>query len=203
MLTLSSAAIVEKNKLASSGAWLVLLEINLPGGSNILRVVNNTENVTWAGEEWVAFPFEIDDMTEDRAGEVPQINLRVSNITKAIQIYLEQNEGGVRSEVILRVVHSDHLDLATAEAEFVFECLACSADASWITFTLGTANPFRRRFPRRRLLSEFCNWTFKGAECGYTGATTTCNKTLTTCRALNNTARFGGFPGVGRRGFYA
>ena len=32
--------------------------------------------------------------------------------------------------------------------------------------------------------------------CGYAGAETTCNKTLTRCRALGNQLRFGGFPSV-------
>lgn len=34
---------------------------------------------------------------------------------------------------------------------------------------------------------------FKGLQCGYAGAATTCDRSFTTCTALGNQARFGGF----------
>lgn len=37
---------------------------------------------------------------------------------------------------------------------------------------------------------------FKGPECGYAGAEVTCDRTLTRCTALGNSARFGGFSGI-------
>lgn len=54
-----------------------------------------------------------------------------------------------------------------------------------------TAQPI----PRRKFTKESCNWKFKSEQCGYTG-TDTCDYTFNKCRALGNTTRFGGFPGV-------
>ena len=38
-----------------------------------------------------------------------------------------------------------------------------------------------------------CRWNFKGAECRYAGAETTCDQTYDRCTALSNTDNFGGF----------
>lgn len=41
-----------------------------------------------------------------------------------------------------------------------------------------------------------CQWRFKDTRCGYAGAETKCDKTLTRCKALSNVTNFGGYPSV-------
>jgi hypothetical protein len=41
---------------------------------------------------------------------------------------------------------------------------------------------------------------FKGTRCGYAGVEIICDRTLTRCRELANSRRFGGFPGMGAGG---
>lgn len=41
-----------------------------------------------------------------------------------------------------------------------------------------------------------CQFGFKDSRCGYTGATTKCDKTLKTCQSLSNVRNFGGYPSV-------
>lgn len=44
-----------------------------------------------------------------------------------------------------------------------------------------------------RMQSSSCSWPqFKGTECGYTGAATSCDRTYARCEQLSNTANFGG-----------
>jgi len=207
MLSLSSAAIVEKNKLASDGNWLILLEIVLTDGQEI-RVCRNTDDVLWDGETWVAFPFELDDMAEMSAGEVPQLAVRLGNQTKAIQQYLESGNGGVGATVTIRVVHKpkDEDPTGSAEIEMAYVCTGCSATSEWATFTLGTGNPFRKRFPRNRVFKNICRWGFKSVQCGFVETEllpyATCNKTLSACRERQNSKRFGGFPAAGTSALY-
>lgn len=52
MLTLSQAAILEKNKITSANVWLILLEISISATTagqlpTVLRLVRNTENIVW------------------------------------------------------------------------------------------------------------------------------------------------------------
>ena len=206
MLSLSPAAILEKNALGNAAPWLILLQITMPGGSPIIRVVRNTEDVTWpstGGNVFTAFPFELEEIGETSKNEVPQVVVRVGNMTRAIQAYLEAGSGGIGAEIVFRVVHSAHLDVTTPEVELTYQCVGCAAKADWVSFTLGAANPYNRRCPRNRLLKNFCRWRFKGTDCQYSGASTSCDKILSTCRALGNSARYGGFPAVGKGGFYA
>lgn len=50
------------------------------------------------------------------------------------------------------------------------------------------------RLPFRDYGSGLCTYrAFKGAQCGYAGKTSTCDRTYQTCTTLGNQARFGGF----------
>ncbi|NTU42264.1 MAG: hypothetical protein HGA78_04270, partial [Nitrospirales bacterium] len=53
----------------------------------------------------------------------------------------------------------------------------------------------------RRNTSKLCGFRFKGTRCGYTGAGTFCDKTLTACQGYNNEDNFGGFPYTARLQF--
>lgn len=207
MLTLSSQAKAEKNAIADAGAWLELVELTLSGDSvPALRLVNNTESVTWNGQTYEAYPFRREPIEDERGANAPLIRFSVSNVGGIVQSFLDTNSGCRGATVRLMLVHSELLDLTTPEVTLDFEVLSAAADALWGTFELGAQSPIGRRFPRARLLKNFCRWKFKGTECGYAGATATCNKTLAACRAMNggsNAARFGGFPGIGRGGLVA
>lgn len=202
MLTLSDVAKLEKNKLNSDGAWILLLEVQVAGLPDIIRVCRNNDDVTWNGFGWVAFPFELGDISEDTKGTIPSVELKVSNVTKALQYYLEQANGGVQSKVILRVVHSKHLDLTSPELEEVFSVTKVSADAMWVTFTLGMNYPNGARRPLRRYLKNFCPFKYKQIECGSNSSYQSCDKTLTACRERGNSTRFGGEEGIPSGGMY-
>lgn len=195
MITLPAALIPEKNSLGQANPWLVLLEIAFQGET--IRLVRNEEDITWNGYTWTRFPFEIDSMGESKRGEVPSVSLRVSNINRAVQAIIEQYDGGIDADVVLRVIHAGHLAETTPALRLDYTVTHARADAREVVFMLGASNLFRLQFPRSRCLKNFCRWRFKASECGYVGAETACDKTLTRCREIGNSSRFGGFPGVG------
>ena len=205
-LSLSSIAIEEKNKLATDSSFLLCLKITIPGVAIPVRVVRNNADLTpWLGETWTAFPFDIDEISEVR-GEVPQVNVRVSNLSRAMEKYIQdydiycKNNGYKPIEVSIYVVNTKQVaanPTCDPEVEHVFELKQPRTDSRWATFVLGVANPFRRRYPQERILKNFCRFRFKSARCGYAGTAAACNKTLAQCRLLENSKRFGGFPGAG------
>lgn len=201
MNSLSAAAILAKNSISDTGVWLILLDI-VVGGNNI-RICYNNENITWNGNEYVAFPFEIDVISENSAGELPAVRLRVSNVTRAMQYYISESGGMVGATVTLRVVHSKHLDLTTPEVEEVWAVTKCTSDVNWVTFTLGADYPVNARRPLWRFLKNFCPFEYKGVECGSTSGLATCNHSLADCRARGNSVRFGGEPAIPQGGLYA
>ena len=201
MLSLASALISRKNMLSDDGAWLVLLEIDFPGAEPTMRIVRNTEDVVWDSQTWTAFPFAVDTINENNKGEEVNVVVRVSNVSRYVQGILEDTDT-VGADITLRVVHSEHLDTSAA-LTMEFLCTAVVADSEWVSFTLGAKSVFRRRFPQERILKDFCRWRFQSTPCGYSGAQTSCDKTLEDCRDnKSNEDRFGGFPLVGFNEIY-
>lgn len=202
-LTISTDAISEKNKLASSSPWLLLLEIIYPGEPSI-RVVWNTSDITWDGETWLACPFKLDDLEESKESNVPSVNLSIVDIERRITPYLDQYSGGVGATVYIRVVHADYLDSTNPELEERMEIIDVAIDhMNAIKFTLGAENLSNYRSPRDRFLKGHCRYQeFKGSLCGYSGSDTECSRTYEDCCSKGNQARFGGFPGLVGRGYY-
>ena len=203
MLELNPAVRIEANQVNNENAWLILLEIQIEELEPI-RVVRNNEPIEWGGFTWEAFPFEMDDIKETKTGEVPSVVLRVSNVTRALQGYIDYTNGGVGGDVILRVVHSAHLYLTEPELEEYFTCISTKCDNNWIYFELGIGEPIIKRFPPNRFIKNFCRFKFKSIECGVhvSNPATSCKRNLTACREFNNSARFGGFMSIPQGGIY-
>jgi phage-related protein len=211
-LPLSSVAIAEKNKLTAGSVFLLLLEITIPGVGTPIRVVGNNEDITWRTYTWQAFPFELDEISDGNKGEVPRVDLRVSNVSRAMEVYLADYDAYTKANgyspvtVSIFVLNSLNLASATPEVEHIFELTQPKTNSLWATFTLGAENLFSRRFPVHRILKNHCRFHFNyppGNDllCGWSGGGfTTCGKTLTDCRARSNSSRFGGFLGVGASG---
>ncbi|HSV27246.1 MAG TPA: hypothetical protein VLH60_05075 [Sedimentisphaerales bacterium] len=207
-LPLSSVAIAEKNKLATNSAFLLLLQIIIPGEASALRFVDNTDDITWAGHTWQRFGFKVEQIREG-ANEVPQTVLAVDNIAPYMRQICQAYDhhlktSGVRLiETRLYIVNTAALaanpDCAAVDT-YVFQISNIRLDHSWVYFTLSASNPYRRRFPQHRILKDGCRFAFRGPLCGYAGTEIDCDRTLRRCRELGNSSRFGAFPGVGHGG---
>jgi len=202
-LTISSDAISEKNKLASRDPWLLLLEIIYPAETPV-RLVWNTENIVWDGETWQAFPFELGDIEETKEAEIPALSLVIYDIERLLIPIIDAYDGGIGAEAWVRVVHSAHLDNAVPEFEQQFEIVEAQIGYDFsVNLKLGAENLSNRRSPADRYLKGHCRYkVFKGPECGYDGSETECDWTFERCRELGNQARFGGFPGIGKIGYW-
>lgn len=198
-LTLPSSIIGLKNALAGDQSFVMLAEVQV---NNIdipetLRFARNTENVTWDGETWVAFPFDLDMMGDTSRGEVPKMNLKVSNVSRAVQSYIEQADGGIDAPVALRLIHETQFSTSEYCIRLDFVVSSTSCNSQWVNFELSGSNPWTRRVPATRCRKNFCRWRFKSYTCGYHGVGTTCDKTLSQCKTYLNSDRYGAFPGVG------
>jgi len=200
MLSLSAVARREKNKLSTDSSFIPLLEIKLPNDS--ARICYNTEDVTWNGELYQAFPFEIGEVREETDDSDPNVTLTVDNTSQALQYMVEESRGGNGFPVIIRVVNSENLDVPDPELEEYFVVTKTEITQESITFTLGNEYSSRTRRPLNRYMKNNCPFRYKGIRCGCTAAETSCNHTLTDCRARNNAARFGGFQGIDQKGVY-
>lgn len=198
MLSLSTASIIEKNKVATDGVYLQLLTIKYKNEDPI-RLVYNTEDITFNGNLYHAYDFNLSDVKQN-SSEIPSCTLTVSNVTGTIQALLEQYDGAGGAKVNISIINTNISDVVLEQENFVVISATTNRDKA--TFKLGPGFSMYRRFPLTRNMKDFCPFKFKGIECGYSG-TGTCNKTLNNCRKLGNSERFGGTPTVPQGGLYA
>lgn len=187
--------LIEKNKLSANSPWLILLDIALTNGTT-LYLVQNTEDITFQTRTYAAFPFLIEFADETSKGEIVFATLKISNVSRLVQAYIEDLNGAIGSTVKVRIVNAAYLSENYADLEMSFQVLQPVATAEWVTFKLGYPNPILTRYPFYRYIASHCNWRFKGNECAYSGTEAECKRTLDDCRARNNSARFGGYPGI-------
>ena len=199
MNALTTIGKAEKNALYTDSAFVLLLEIQL--NTPVYLAYCQSEDIEWNGHTWIKFPMTLDNQTDDTESD-PKLTLGVANASRELQQAIEANGGGIDTGVILRVVNTKNLGDTECDLELEFVVNECNCDKDWITFTLGCEYSARTIRPLYRFMKDFCPFKYKSVKCGYNGALTTCNKTLTDCRAHSNSTRFGGFPGIDQKGAY-
>lgn len=201
---LSLGTVVEKNRIASPNTFVTLAEIDVIDDQTGTFVetkylANNNEDVAYQGNTYTAVGFEFD--IEETSEGVPEVKLSLQDPSGSVMSQAEAYSGGVGWKVRFKLVNSGDLTLPPEIEEMVY-IIGSKAKNYAIDFTLGARNPLAQRFPRRLQWRDRCSWTYKGKECGYTGAMPSCDYTLqgpNGCAAHGNTRRFGGFPGIRKR----
>lgn len=188
----------EKNKSANRPIWLYTV-YNYDGANNDLHYAEWDENVTFDSVVYTKFPVQHDFISSNTSGQIDTIKITLGNVSRLIQAYLELYEFRGK-KVKVQCVFADQLATATAFISDIFYIDSYSADENSVTFTLSSKfDILNLELPNRRYMRNYCAWEFKGTECAYAGATGTCNKSETACKAMaggSNFARFGAFPSV-------
>lgn len=206
-MALSLTAIQEKNKLGTDSVFAILLEVLIPANDPVY-VTNNSETIHWRNVDWIPFKFDISEINESSSGEVPQWSITFDNTNRIIEKYLNDYDNylknyGIENNQIkcnCYIVNTKDLDNTDPIKDVYFELSQPETNSIEARFTLTADSMFNMQSPKRRYIKQFCYWKFKGIECGYTGSQIECDKSLTRCKQLNNSSRFGGFPAVGTGG---
>ena len=200
MFQLSELMKKEKNKISSTGVWLVLLDI-VYENAVVFNLVLNNENITYNNVEYLAFPFEVGENKQTSDKELITLDIKVCNIDRTVESYLEQYNGGKNTTVIFRVINAEYPNEPPVMEE-TFTVLSTKADAQWVTFQVGCDFSFYQRFPKYRYRKDVCNFRYKDIQCACTSTLATCNGTLKNCRERGNSSRFGGFSGISNANIY-
>jgi phage-related protein len=192
MLIWETAAIMEKNRLASDAPFLMLVEVRHKSLPDVIRLARNTEDVEWNGHTWTRFPLKIDAVTTD-GKTMPTCKLYVSNAGGLIMSYVKKYEGLTDAAVNIYVVHANMLEKTQPLMTLEFVTRGTSYDENWITWELGCAPDVYNRFPADKYMTNYCPYKFKSVQCGYAGNEACCNNTLKECRIKS---RFGGEQGM-------
>lgn len=191
----SQPFVEEKNKSVNQPIFLYKI-YNWDGEGNDLLYVPYPTPVTFAGEVYLPFPISHESVSENAAGQVDKVAVRVSNVNRLIGGYLESYEFRAK-KCRIRTVFANMLDDDDAFLDDIYYIDDYVVMAELVEFNLSSKfDVVDKQLPKRRYTRNFCSWIFKGAECKYSGSAQVCSKTLQRCRELNNVVNFGGFPSI-------
>lgn len=190
-----------KNAEANAPIFLYTL-YDYDGAGTDLHFAEWDSNVTFDGIEYAAFPIHHDEISENSEGSINSVRLTLGNASRLIQSYLELYD--LRNKKVrIRLVWNDDLSDPDNKVDFLFYIDSYSAAVEAAEFVLlPKVDVLSLQLPKRIYARNYCQWRFKGTQCGYAGSQTTCNRTFQRCRELANQVRFGGFPSIPSRNVY-
>jgi lambda family phage minor tail protein L len=229
----SEAITAEIQKLAPSAVIeLFVLDLSLFGqgpvrfhaGTNALL-----QRVVWQGYAYEAFPIQVEGFEFNGGGQVPRPRLRVANVTGSITALVLSYQDLVGARITRKRTLAKYLDAVNFEgsvnptadplAEFADDVYSVDRKSretrEVVEFELAASFDLEGvSLPRRQIVQNVCPWSYRGAECGYTGsayfnasdelvssrAQDTCGKRLASCQrrfGTNAELPFGGFPAAG------
>jgi lambda family phage minor tail protein L len=189
----------------------------------------NSGDIIWNGQAYLAFPIEATEFEYTGTGSLPRPKLRISNIYGTITGIILTLPNGLEGAKVTRIrTLARYIDganfpggtnpLGTPDptAEFPREIYYIDRKASenrdLIEFELAAAfDLVGVRAPKRQCVSNVCQWTYRGAECGYAGnayfdfndvpvaaiGQDVCGKRLRSCELRFSQQRFAGTVTVG------
>lgn len=202
-------------------------------GADVIRWHNGVNqlgnNVVFDGELYTRFPIEAEGFERSTKGSIPRPILRLANVTGLISALARENNDLCGGKVTRIRTFKKYLDAAnfpggvnpTADPnarlpdEVWFVDRKASENGIFVEFELAAAFDVSGvKIPRRQCVQNVCPWTYRSAECGYTGgavadrndqptndpARDACGKRLNSCKLRFgefNQLPYGAFPGTG------
>lgn len=198
MKSIPAALKTEKNKLATTSAWLTLIQVEI-NSSTTLYLVANPASIVFDSQTYSPFPCEVRPVGTDSRGGLPDVEVMISNVNLTMSAYLEANDVRGKRVRLLGVNSANLADPTAVVFDEIYEIGDLTVTEQAVTFRLGHIRLLEQRFPSRRYLRDNCQWVYKGSECLYGGGLATCDKSLegtNGCRVHANQTRIGGFPGI-------
>lgn len=222
----------EIQKLAPSAVIeLFVLDLSL-FNQGIVRFHAGTNEllrqVVWQGNVYEPYPIIVEGFEFTGNGQSPRPKLRVANVKGTITALILSYQDLIGAKVTRKRTLAKYLDVvnfaagnptADATAEFADDVFFVDRKSKEtrdvVDFELAASFDLEGvSLPRRQIVQNVCPWSYRGAECGYTGAayfnandetvtstaTDVCGKRLSSCQkrfGINAELPFGGFPAAG------
>ena len=166
-----------------------------PTGNVWKRWTSWAGGVTFDGIDYQFYPITHGAMAEDSSGQIQKASVVISNVNREIQALLDEYDGFRERQITITQVWEQTLLDPTAFISDTLTVNDVSVTEQKVALSLSSElDVLNIRIPRKVMTRTFCRFSFKSAECGYTGLETRCNRLLNRCRELQNQARFGAFP---------
>jgi len=128
-------------KVSAEETPLILLQIDHPDLTSPIRVVNDTENITSNGQEYIAFPFSV-VLPDDYENKLPRARIAISNVGRDLMFWLETTDGGIGSTATFRQLMRSRPN--QVEWEITMSLFNITATNLEVTAELGFENLFAK-----------------------------------------------------------
>lgn len=120
---------------------LILLEITHPSLGTIVRICNDTIDVTSNGNLYIAMPFRC-TLPDDFENRIPKASLSIDNVSKDLMQWIESSNGAKNAQV--RFIQIMRSRPNTIEWEITLTMFNVKATVQEITGELGFQNLFSK-----------------------------------------------------------
>lgn len=189
--------IIQKNKIGQSITPRYLYEILYDSTRNSW-LYWSFKDINFNGISYKKKNIQHDSIREGTTGFTDKLTLTVGNADKEIQYYLDNYNGLKGCKCNITLIWEEALDIEDCYLTYEYSIESASSDVKFAVLNLGSIiDVLNIQIPRRVFSRYRCQYyRFKGAGCGYRGATEICDRMYSTCNSLGNIARFGAFPAI-------
>jgi len=173
---------------SESLTYFFLLELQF---NNTLRITDCDIPIIYDSETFTPREFKFGDISGSVALAVENIDIEIDDTDQALTAIVLNED--VRNKWAILYVGAIDSDGTVTVQEFSRGIIGGWELYDDNIIKLGITNELVlwNKRPLRIQMSS-CPWVFKGTECGYSGAATSCDQTYQRCVVLANTDNFGG-----------
>lgn len=177
-----------------------LLKIELDEGSVYVLDNETLESLEYNGETYLGAPLKHGQIKNDDNSTVNNLQIELSNVDSALSA-LVANRGDVITNafavltLVFLNVNTNQLISGMQKVLYSGRCNNLSLDFEKATMTIDSElGGYDKLAPVIKYRPTCQVRRFKDCRCGYSGTATSCDRSFSRCKELNNTLNFRGFP---------
>lgn len=234
MAEVSTLLTTEMQKLTPS-AIIELFKLEIPNveGETYFHAGTNEfhSDIIWQGQRYLSLPLAAEGFDVSAKGELPRPKISITNVQGLFSGLIRMYDDLIGAKLTRKRTFARYLDAvnfkdgnpnADPQVQFPDDIwyfdLKKSENRYSITWELASAFDLQGvKLPRRQIIQNYCQWKYRGGECGYTGGyfdindepcterkDDCCAKKLSSCKVRfaslvatdDYILPFGGFPGA-------
>lgn len=183
----------------AGGAFIWMLGIDFEDNSAVY-LTSNPATLTYSGQSWTPYPFEVGEIREDGEGEISGVSVTGWDGDSEIASRLDAYRGFDRWRVTLHLANlADGASVPGVLISHRFRVNDITTESGRVTMVLGEDEINAIQLPHNYFDPNRCQAAYRGALCGYAGALPTCDRSMwgeNGCQVHENMGRFRGAPGL-------
>lgn len=145
--TLNSATVASLMAAQTTDVFLVLLRIGVPDSSPMTYyyLADNTENITYAGQAYTAFPFSL-QLPTDESGQITSAQVTIDNVTRNFIDDVRNNTDALKIDMYIVNASNSPVSLEASFTDFYLKQI--TYDEISISGTLSVEEYMTEPFPK-------------------------------------------------------